>query len=877
MNWYDGESTSVSEMDARETGMTGKKHWLQCTMNRKKILGLLRTAFNESELHDLCFRLAIDYEELSGQNKRDKARELLIYFERRDRLDELMAAVHKLRPHLDWSSAYPTASTPDKDISIDIDGGSTIIGDIVGGDKVGRVKKVGLDGYFAGGDKVGGKDSRLRQKAKQTPNRIVSTGFASLDTPDLAYNAALPLASNESYYFWFEVGDKVIGAINLTDDELVTEGLPPEAELDVVLFSLPGEIEIKRGADIGTIRLEVTNTVQVVRTAAQPHTISDRNLLTRRLFFPVHTPSQAGSYHLRCHVYYRQNLLQSWYVTAQVMPEPAVQSHSVLTAVLDYVLSKQLAVSQLQQMGEAQFSLLVNEKSKGSHTFRFFGRQGDEFVKEDVSIHEGTLQDLIKMTRALLREITWGDSKLYNKEKHYRYENMEDVNQFQHDLIRMAIRGYRLYDAIINPLVGNRQQERHLLSLMRTPGQVQISLKEVANLVIPVAMIYDYKLYDNKLLAEYSVCESFLSSLEQATPLEETQCFRGECPASRQLSTIVCPSGFWGYRHQLGLPVSVSQALDAPVCITSQQPPSLTVAVSTDVRLRRRQEHETVLKSLGCSWHYADSTEQILTVMQEETAQVVYFYCHGGLRNNLPFLSLGLPNSDPLTRAMLRAADIYWDKVRPLIFINGCHTTALEPDKALNLVSGFVETAQAAGVIGTEITIFESLAAPFAETFLQKFLLEGQTVGEAIRGARLRFLAEGNPLGLVYIPFVIPGLKLQFRPSEKVAELQDALEQWQAQILAKIEARKDLDGDEKEEMKEAVTENARKVLGEVQGQARPGRIERLLNTVSSMGDDILEVTVTTLADPFAGVGLVLKKIRERIKLEQAKEAKEEAA
>jgi hypothetical protein len=113
--------------------------------------------------------------------------------------------------------------------------------------------------------------------------------------------------------------------------------------------------------------------------------------------------------------------------------------------------------------------------------------------------------------------------------------------------------------------------------------------------------------------------------------------------------------------------------------------------------------------------------------------------------------------------------------------------------------------------------------------------------------------------------------------NDKVVELQDALKQWQEQVMAKIEAREDLDEDEKDEMKEAVTENAEKVMAEVQDRARPGRLERLLNTVSSMGDDIIEVTVTTLANPFAGVGLVLKKINERIKLEQAKEAKQDAA
>jgi hypothetical protein len=36
-----------------------------------------------------------------------------------------------------------------------------------------------------------------------------------------------------------------------------------------------------------------------------------------------------------------------------------------------------------------------------------------------------------------------------------------------------------------------------------------------------------------------------------------------------------------------------------------------------------------------------------------------------------------------------------------------------------------------------------------------------------------------------------------------------------------------------------------------------------------MAPDIIEVTVKTLQNPFAGVGLVLEKINDRIKLERA--------
>lgn len=99
------------------------------------------------------------------------------------------------------------------------------------------------------------------------------------------------------------------------------------------------------------------------------------------------------------------------------------------------------------------------------------------------------------------------------------------------------------------------------------------------------------------------------------------------------------------------------------------------------------------------------------------------------------------------------------------------------------------------------------------------------------------------------------------------AILTAALADWQQQLEAKITALSELDDDEKEELKEKAAKVEKEVVkGE---QANAGKIERLLNTMSSMAPDILEVTAKTLQNPFAGVGLVLEKINNRIKLERA--------
>jgi hypothetical protein len=58
--------------------------------------------FNGSELRELSFQLDVDYEIINGENKLDKARELLTYLNRRDRIPELIAYCQGERPSIKW-------------------------------------------------------------------------------------------------------------------------------------------------------------------------------------------------------------------------------------------------------------------------------------------------------------------------------------------------------------------------------------------------------------------------------------------------------------------------------------------------------------------------------------------------------------------------------------------------------------------------------------------------------------------------------------------------------------------------------------------------------------------------------------------------------
>jgi hypothetical protein len=63
---------------------------------------LLVRYFNEEELKSLCFYLNIDYADLPASGRNNKARELVRYLDRQDRLDDLQKIVQAERPHAAW-------------------------------------------------------------------------------------------------------------------------------------------------------------------------------------------------------------------------------------------------------------------------------------------------------------------------------------------------------------------------------------------------------------------------------------------------------------------------------------------------------------------------------------------------------------------------------------------------------------------------------------------------------------------------------------------------------------------------------------------------------------------------------------------------------
>jgi hypothetical protein len=95
----------------------------------------------------------------------------------------------------------------------------------------------------------------------------------------------------------------------------------------------------------------------------------------------------------------------------------------------------------------------------------------------------------------------------------------------------------------------------------------------------------------------------------------------------------------------------------------------------------------------------------------------------------------------------------------PLIFLNACGSSKMLP-QAVNSFPGLFLEINNRGVIGTETKIPDHFACEFSK-FVYLKLLNSQTLGDAIYSSRWHFLLTyKNPLGLLYIIYANPDLRV---------------------------------------------------------------------------------------------------------------------
>jgi Leucine rich repeat len=466
------------------------------------------------------------------------------------------------------------------------------------------------------------------------------------------------------------------------------------------------------------------------------------------LYLTVTTRDTVRAATLRCILYSNGNVVQSVLVSFSVSLE---RQRGRIEAVVDYALTDD--VSNAAALPKRDCNILTND-SGGTH--RIVVNNGERAFTVDLT--EAAASQALSAVRGALKDITIADET-----SRYDRDNAKPAKDFVADLRALAQLGSQLWQVAMP----NRDDRAALRQQIL--GKATIQITRVTPTVFPWALVYDipYELDAERalcpLLANWDIHRALLDSYPERCPF-----------ATSHGLNVVCPYGFWGFRHVLEQPPSVREGMPRNR-IRVLQPALVAAARSLSLNTLLTTAH---FDDLGRCFagrfelSRCDSRAAIRHAFADPSLPLAYFYCHGRLAQLgqtsavAPFLEIG--KGDRIGATDFAAWDEagewgpqHWTDTAPLVFINGCGTAALSPEDLVSFVEALAGL-NAAGVIGTEIPVMQQVAGEIALRFYRLFAgQENLSVGAAMYRCRIDLLRKGNISGLVYTPFCSADLALE--------------------------------------------------------------------------------------------------------------------
>lgn len=398
---------------------------------------------------------------------------------------------------------------------------------------------------------------------------------------------------------------------------------------------------------------------------------------------------------------------------------------------------------------------------------------GTSFLDNPFVIGSGAADAAAINTRQALLDVHLGgrDGELYS-----RYDAFGKTHdEYEQDLRRLAREGHELYAGLFKR---DTTVEFTLPSLLRHEARLRGRspvIQVMDDRVDEHAMLWSL-LYDLPLGIDTSRYRPCPAVREFGPEGSWTGPVPALCPyddAHRGRGNVLCPFGFWGLSCIVEQPPTVDRDLETVVFPDADDVEVLAIVGGrtldkrlTDRHFKRLQE-ELPARRLHRST--AADGDELADVLAPEAMDVIYFYCHCDYEQRSPdagadrYLDLGGYIVGPLDIDMW-AQTVWniphWPYRRPLVVLNGCHTTEFTSHTLNSFVPAFTQWAGAAGVVGTEVDLEQGLAGWAMEELLSR-LVDGLPTGEALHGARWAMLRKGNVMGLAYTPHCLANLALR--------------------------------------------------------------------------------------------------------------------
>jgi hypothetical protein len=158
-----------------------------------------------------------------------------------------------------------------------------------------------------------------------------------------------------------------------------------------------------------------------------------------------------------------------------------------------------------------------------------------------------------------------------------------------------------------------------------------------------------------------------------------------------------------------------------------------------------------IAKNFGLELEIIESKEALKDFLMNGEAQVLHFACHGKFNRDAAESSFVVLGKDTMAASEITGKWTSFGRFKPLVFLNVCDSA--QQGLGLTGLDGwaarFLREAQVGCFIGSIWKTTDNLACQFAEQFYAR-LLEGSTVGEALRKARDVVRIEGDATYLSY-------------------------------------------------------------------------------------------------------------------------------
>lgn len=498
------------------------------------------------------------------------------------------------------------------------------------------------------------------------------------------------------------------------------------------------------------------------------------------LFRTLLHPRRPGVFRLRICIFFRDTLLQSLVVEAEVAKPGDLQPRSRMERppvryTLDYVASPDFFL--LGQRSHPTLSLVTNHADNGELWIGVFSTldEGRDRLLSG-TLHTFSGQQLATRTQ----QVRDAFETLQGRDIYFYKNGLSAENQEERArrLVRLAIHGARLFNGLFNSnriLPDEKLQALH--RGLNHSGLVSIARCNLAEQSIPWAMLYSLPI-DPGAEKRLRLCPVFLEQLQEKQDLLDSpdscqalpRCpLRG--PAARY---TVCPLGFWGIHHEIEQPVKqvrarsgeeLAQELTSPAFAESCQLVSLPhpprALMGCGHLVPAADEHYQELRLLG-GWRLSLSSvrEEVIAALEREP-HILYLYCHGGVDRGV--FRLRFPEGEFIESSSL-VKSLDWERPPFFAFLNACDSVATLPE-TLNDFLGTLVRLGALAVIGSEIQINNLFARQFAQHVLKSFL-SGSKLGKAFVQARRHFLRQLNPLGLAYTLHAAADVHLHGMPCE---------------------------------------------------------------------------------------------------------------